>query len=110
LQVGYPYSAHVTVFSGGVDLGLGDWRARPYYRRVTSQSEAILLPGSVPSLTDDSRLDLVQDAYGLHVELPSWWQNTALGLGWERQVWTDLLRPVNDGQVDFYMIDFSARY
>jgi hypothetical protein len=109
LQVGYPYTARLNVFSAGVDFGVGDVRARPYYRQVYSQSQAILLPGSLPSFTDDSRLNLGQLAYGLRLDLPAW-EGTSLGVGWERQTWTDFVRSLNNGVVNLYTVNFSTRY
>ena len=109
LQVGYPYTARLNMFSIGTDLALGEWRMRPYYRRVGSQSQGILLPGSLPSFSDDTRLDLLQNAFGLHFDVPAW-EGTAMGFGYERQQWIDYLRSSNDGILNYYTINFRSRF
>lgn len=110
LQTGLPYTATLKTLSAGLDVPLGrtGFRLRPTYRRTDSESQSLLLP-IFPSIPADSRLELLEETFGLRLELPPW-ENSRLGVGWEQHVWRDMRNSSNDGIFNYYMLNYSTRY
>lgn len=110
LQTGYPYRANLDTLTVGMDIPVGEtgWRLRPSYRRTRSDSEALLMP-NFPNIPADSRLDLLDEMWGFRIDLPAWDDNR-LGVGWERQRWTDFRNPANNGNFNLWMLNYSTRY
>ncbi|HXE73568.1 MAG TPA: hypothetical protein VNO81_12985, partial [Candidatus Nitrosotenuis sp.] len=112
LQNGVPYRARIRQFAAGltVPIGQSGWRVRPLYRRNHSTSQIVLLPAA-PSVSADSRLDLVQETYGFRVDVPlEPDQGQYLDLGWEQQRWRDLINSSQNGTFNYYMINYSTRF
>lgn len=110
LQQGYPYTATIKSLTAGVDVPFGQsgWRLRPTYRNTRSESQALLLP-PFPTLTADSRLDLLEETIALRLDLPPW-DDSRLGIGWEQQRWTDHRNSGNNGVFSLWMLNYSTRY
>ncbi|MBI3924830.1 MAG: hypothetical protein HY319_04755 [Armatimonadetes bacterium] len=106
IQQGYPYRASTQTASLGVDFPIGELWVRPMYRRTHSKSEAMLVLVPVAA---DSRVDLDQDAVSIRLDYPLW-EDGRLGVGWERQDWSDRVDGRLDGSYDIYTVYYTTRF